>query len=279
MVNNHAPLSVATAITRHEQLAAVSDSPRLDIELMLAACLEQNRAWLYAHGEHVLACDVALRFNNFVERRSAGEPVAYILGEQPFMDFTLKVTRDTLIPRPETELLVETTLAVVPKSSQRVVDAGTGTGAIAIALKRARPEWDVIATDVDATTLAVARDNMETSNVDIELMQTSWLDGFETHSLAAIVSNPPYIPVDDPHLEALDFEPTLALTAGVDGLDAIRIIVDQAHECLEPGGWLLLEHGYDQGEAVRALMEGRGFTEVITAQDLSGNDRVTRGRT
>jgi release factor glutamine methyltransferase len=222
------------------------------------------------------------RFDALLARRLAGEPIAYIRGRQAFWTLELKVTGDTLIPRPETELLVETALEVLPADAPLLVaDAGTGSGAIAAALARERPAWTLIAIERQAGAATVAAENLRRCAPDnTRLLRADWLAPIAAGTLDAIVSNPPYIPETDPHLGQGDlvFEPRVALAAGPDGLTAIRRLADEAAECLRPGGWLLLEHGFDQDNAVRAILAEQGFRRAATRADLAGLPRVTCGR-
>jgi len=264
-----------------KQLTVAGDEhdAQIDANWLLAHVLQKNLAWLRAFPDHVIAAADAERFAGWVVRRCLGEPVAYITGRQGFWTFELDVTADTLVPRPDTELLVETALDLLDESAHRVVDLGTGTGAIALALKSEQHAWQVLATDIDPASLALAERNAQRLGLAIDLQESSWLRELTGKTFDLIVSNPPYIRADDPHLTGVGvrFEPPRALVSGVDGLDAIREIVAAAPTHLNDGGWLALEHGYDQGEAVRALMLEVGLRNVETRQDLGGNERVTLG--
>lgn len=253
-----------------------------DAALLLAHALGKPRSWLFAHADDVLGeADVA-RFDGLLARRVAGEPVAYLTGARGFWTLDLAVTPATLIPRPETELLVELALARLPADVPvRVADLGTGSGAIALSLAKERPRARVVATDASPEALEVARGNTVRNGIgNVAFRLGSWLQPLDGECFALIASNPPYIADGDPHLSQGDlrFEPAMALSCGPDGLDAIRIIVRDAPACLHSGGWLLLEHGWDQGEAVRALLVEAGFVDVGTERDLEGRDRVTLGR-
>jgi release factor glutamine methyltransferase len=261
----------------------------LDAQLLLARLLATTRTRLIAHDERTLALSEATQWSEWLVRRRAGEPLAYLLGEKEFHGLVLEVDRGVLVPRPETELLVDWACESVAalRSNRtgaanidpvRAVDLGTGSGAIALALKRANPACDVIATDVSAAALAVARRNAERLGLAIELVEASWWQGLEGRRFDIAVANPPYIAAGDPHLDALRHEPALALTPGGDGLGALRAIVAGAASALVPGGWLLLEHGFDQGAAVRELLASAGFTQVETRRDLAGLERATGGR-
>ncbi|WP_275627692.1 peptide chain release factor N(5)-glutamine methyltransferase [Pseudomonas sp. 273] len=263
--------------------AQLPDSPsaRLDAELLLAAALGKPRSFLRTWPERVVDREVRERFEGWLARRRAGEPVAYILGRQGFWSLDLEVAPHTLIPRPDTELLVETALQLVPASPARVLDLGTGTGAIALALACERLSWRVTGVDRIPEAVALAERNRERLRLaNVGFRQSHWFSALEGERFALIVGNPPYIPGSDPHLQQGDvrFEPKSALVAGADGLDDIRLIVGQAPRFLEPGGWLLLEHGYDQAPAVRDLLLGNGFREVESRRDLGGHERISLGR-
>lgn len=252
-----------------------------EAELLLAHVLGQPRGWLYAHGDDEIDADVAATFQALVARRVAGEPVAYLVGNRGFWRFDLQVTDATLIPRPETELLVELALARLPQGRVRIADLGTGTGAIALALVSERREAQVIATDASAAALAVARGNAVALGLErVELRHGDWFAPLAGERFDLIASNPPYIADSDPHLAEGDLrhEPLSALASGADGLDALRQIVQEAPAHLLPGGWLLVEHGWEQGRDVRALFEAAALVDVATERDLSGHERVTMGR-
>lgn len=253
-----------------------------DARMLLAHALDQPVSWLFAHGDHVVESSVLERFRALVEARGAGQPVAYLTGRRGFWTLDLAVTADTLIPRPETELLVELAIARLPDSSAaRVADLGTGSGAIALAIASERPQASVAGTDLSAAALQVARGNAIANGIaNIEFRQGSWFAPLAGERFQLIASNPPYIAEGDAHLLQGDlrFEPPSALSSGSDGLDAIREIVAGAPRHLLADGWLLLEHGWNQGEAIRGLLTQAGFGEVSTAQDLEGRERVTLGR-
>lgn len=253
-----------------------------DAELLLAHALGRSRAWLFAHGADIPDAESFARFESLLARRAAGEPVAYLTGRRGFWRLDLAVTRDTLIPRPETELLVECALARIPvDSAMRVADLGTGSGAIALAIAGERPRTRVVATDRNVRALAVARDNAMANGItNVEFRAGDWLAPLDGKRFDLIASNPPYIADGDRHLARGDlrFEPASALASGSDGLDAIRAIVRDAPAHLANGGCLMLEHGHDQGEAVRALLTRAGFADVETVQDLEARDRVGLGR-
>lgn len=252
---------------------------RLEAELLLVHVLEKPRSWLIAHADDVLAPSDADAFAVLVQRRREGEPVAYITGHRGFWTLDLEVTPATLIPRPETELLVELALARMTSKS-RVVDLGTGSGTIALALARECPTASVVATDASVEALAVAKRNAVKHGIrNVQFFHGDWLAPLVGETFDLVVSNPPYIESDDVHLGQGDlrFEPASALASGVDGLDDIRRIVAQARERLVSGGWLLMEHGWNQGEAVRGILHAAGYEQVFTAQDLEERDRVSGG--
>ena len=277
--------TVAAALAEARRRGVAS----LDAQLLLARLLATTRTRLIAHDERALTPAESRQWQDALERRLGGEPVAYLLGEKEFHGLALEVDRRVLVPRPETELLVEWACdAIAALASERsrsgnqapirVVDLGTGSGAIALALKRAHPHSEITATDVSAGALAVARRNAERLGLAIELVETSWWQGLEGRRLDLAIANPPYIAGDDPHLATLRHEPSIALTPGGDGLDALRAIVAGATATIAPGGWLLMEHGFDQAAAVRELLAGAGFSPVRTRRDLAGHERATGGR-
>jgi release factor glutamine methyltransferase len=253
-----------------------------DAELLLAHALGRSRTWLLAHGDDDIAPDDAARFEALVERRTAGEPVAYLTGSRGFWTLDLAVTPATLIPRPETESLVELALERIPVGVEAcVADLGTGSGAIALAIAKERPRARVLATDASSDALAVARENARRNGIgNVEFRHGDWFAPLVGETFGLIASNPPYIALGDPHLGEGDlrFEPASALSSGSDGLDAIRSIVRDAPSYLRAGGWLLLEHGWEQGEAVRALLRDAGFVDIVTEHDLEGRERVSLGR-
>ena len=269
-----------TVETLLRQAAAID---RVDAEWLLAHSLQTPRSWLFAHSGDAVPAEAAVRFAALLARRQAGEPVAYLTGSQGFWTLDLAVSPATLIPRPETELLVELALArILGDAASRIADLGTGSGAIALAIAKERLQATVIATDASTAALEVARRNATRNGIaNITFREGDWLVPLAGDIFDLIASNPPYIAEGDPHLGEGDlrFEPPTALSSGADGLDAIRRIVGDAPSHLATGGWLLLEHGWNQGAAVRALLAEAGFAEVDTAQDLEGRDRVSLGRT
>jgi len=265
-----------------ERLAAVSDSARLDAELLLCHALGRPRSYLYTWPEQELDEAQAEALEKLVERRQGGEPVAHILGKREFWSLELAVSADTLIPRPETELLVEAALARIPEQAEwAVADLGTGSGAIALAIASERPRCRITAVERSAGALAMARQNASALGIaNVEFLQGEWFAPLVGRRFQVILSNPPYIPENDPHLSRGDlrFEPRSALAAGADGLADIRQLVSGAPALLCPPGWLLLEHGYDQGAAVTGLLGAAGYAEVADLADLQGHGRVAVGR-
>lgn len=258
-----------------------SPTARLDVELLLAAALGKPRSYLRTWPEHEPTAEQLAAFDQMLERRRRGEPVAYILGHQGFWSLDLEVAPHTLIPRPDTELLVEAALQLAPATPRRVLDLGTGTGAIALALASERGGWRVTGVDRINEAVALAERNRQRLKLDnAEFRLSSWFGALAGERFDLIVSNPPYIAAHDCHLGKGDvrFEPQSALVAGADGLDDIRLIVSAAPQHLEPGGWLLLEHGYDQAEAVRALLGAAGFHLTESRRDLGGHERISLGQ-
>jgi release factor glutamine methyltransferase len=250
---------------------------RLDAQLLLGALLRRQRTWLMAHGDDALGPAVVGSFHALVARRAAGEPVAYLLGEKEFFGLKLKVSPAVLVPRPDTETLVEWALALLAASAPgtQVLDLGTGSGAIALAIAQRRPAVRMTAVDASDAALAVAAANGVTLGLAVRWQRSDWFSALGAERFDLIVGNPPYIAEGDPHLEALRHEPPAALASGADGLDALRAIVSQAPEHLLPGGWLLLEHGHEQADAVAALLGTAGFRDVATRRDLAGRPRCT----
>ena len=265
----------------HDADLADSPSATLDAELLLAAALGKSRSYLRTWPEREVATDCAEAFAAHLERRRNGEPVAYILGRQGFWSLDLDVASHTLIPRPDTELLVETVLALLPASPATLLDLGTGSGAIALALACERPQWQVTGVDRIDEAVALAEGNRARLQLgNARFTASHWFSALAGQRFDLIVSNPPYIAAGDPHLSQGDlrFEPSSALVAGVDGLDDIRLIIQQTPQFLRAGGWLLLEHGFDQAEAVRELLSAQGFMAVESRRDLGGHQRISLGQ-
>ncbi|MPQ68732.1 MULTISPECIES: peptide chain release factor N(5)-glutamine methyltransferase [Pseudomonas] len=272
-----------TIIASLLRAADLPDSPtaRLDAELLLAAALGKSRSYLHTWPEKIVSSEAALAFSDFLERRRGGEPVAYILGQQGFWKLDLEVAPHTLIPRPDTELLVEAALELLPATPARVLDLGTGSGAIALALANERPAWQVTAVDRVPEAVALAERNRQRLGLNnATVLSSHWFSALDGQRFQLIISNPPYIASSDPHLAQGDvrFEPASALVAGADGLDDLRLIIAQAPAHLEANGWLMLEHGYDQAEAVRELLSAQGFSDVHSRTDLGGHQRISLGR-
>lgn len=275
-----APRMEAQSTVGHAlQSAMALGVARLEAQLLLLHALGrtvQERAWLLAHGEEALSIAAQQIWQEALARRMGGEPLPYITGWAAFYGLELQVDARVLCPRADTETLVEWALKLLPVAA-RAIDLGTGSGAIALALKQQRPDVHMDARDLSAEALAVAQANAQRLGLDIAFSQGAWLEGL-AETFDFIVSNPPYIADADPHLAALAYEPLQALTSGPDGLDDLRAIIAQAPACLKPDGWLLLEHGYDQAEAVRQLLQAKGFVDVQSRQDLAGIERCSGGR-
>jgi release factor glutamine methyltransferase len=261
------------------ELLAASGLPGLEARLLLAHALGVDRAWIAAHGDEAVGEDAGRRAGELYRRRAAGEPVAYLMGEREFYGLAFEVTPAVLIPRPETELLVEAALERLADGGT-ALDLGTGSGAIAIALAHERPAARVAAGDASAQALEVARANAARHGARVRFERSDWFSAFGVERFDVVVSNPPYIASGDPHLAQGDlrFEPRDALEAGPTGLECLERIAAAALEHLAPGGWLLLEHGHDQGEACVSLLKGLGYDGVRDRIDLAGVSRVVQGR-
>ena len=265
-----------------QQLADSSPSPRLDAEVLLMHVTGLARTALITRAQESLTAPHEQQFNDLLARRALGEPVAYLTGRREFWSLDLSVTPDVLIPRPETELLVEQALERIPEDADwTIADLGTGSGAIALAIAKERPHCQLIATDHSSAALTVARRNAQRLGIDnIDFRQGDWLAPIAAAKLEMILSNPPYVHAGDPHLTQGDvrFEPMSALVAGADGLDAIQRIAADAKSCLRHGGWLMFEHGYDQAISVRNLLEAFGYGMIATIRDMANQERITLGR-
>jgi len=259
-----------------------NNEEKLEAQLLLQHVLQVNHAWLIAHAHDEIEAKAHTAFEALIQRRIAGEPIAYILGEREFYGLPFKVTPDTLIPRPDTETLVEAALAHIPQATvSTVLDLGTGTGAIALAIAKYRENAAVIAVDASKPALNIAQQNSQHLSIsNVQFILSDWFSALEKNRFDVIVSNPPYIEREDVHLSQGDlrFEPRSALASGDDGLDAIRQIIQHAPAHLNPKGWLMLEHGYNQANVVSDLLKQSGFVEVESILDLAGIQRVTIGQ-
>lgn len=273
--------TVAAALAEATLLLRASDSAELDAQLLLAHVLGKTRTWLYTWPEHELDAGQQHKFRDIVALRAQGQPVAYLVGKREFWKLELQVSSAVLIPRPETELLVELALQLLPVEQATVADLGTGSGAIALALADERRSWKVVATELYPQALAVAQSNLRRLQLaNLTLLAGSWCEPLHDDAYDLIVSNPPYIDADDPHVQQGDlrFEPRTALVAANEGLADIDAIARQAQAKLLPAGYLLLEHGWRQGPAVRNILERLGYTGIRTCQDFGGRDRATLGQ-
>lgn len=274
-------MTIAEALQRAQELIH-SDSAKLDVELLLVAILGRERSYLYAWPDRQLTTEQQRLFDTWFRRRASGEPVAHILGRRGFWTLDLEVSSATLIPRPDTELLVEVALELLQGevAEPRIIDLGTGTGAIAIALACELPRATVVATDFAEEVVALAERNRQRSGCsNLSVLRSDWWSDVNGH-FHLVLSNPPYIAEDDPHLNVGDvrFEPRSALVAADAGLADLRRVISGAPEHLLPGGWLLLEHGWRQGEAVRDLLNSQGFADVFSRRDYGGHERISGGR-
>lgn len=266
------------ALQKLDQLAPDS---RLEAELLLCHLLNKNRAYLFAHPEELISQTQLNEFQQLIEQRARGIPIAYLTGTREFWSLSFKVNEHTLIPRHETERLVELALELIPnKSGIRVLDLGTGSGAIALALAKERPNWNITACDYSIQALAVARENAQDLKIaNVSFYHSNWFSNLPDTPYHAIVSNPPYIPEQDPHLEQgdLPFEPLNALASGQDGFADLQCIINHSYNYLLPNGLLLLEHGYDQKNGVRAILDKIGYRDIHCWQDIQSHDRVSGG--
>lgn len=267
-------------VSATQRLQPHSNSARLDAELLLCQCLQKPRAFLYTWPELSLTEHQHNVFKTLLDRAASGEPLAHITGKREFWSKSFEVTADTLIPRPDTEILVEQSLLKLKNTSGPFLDLGTGSGVIAICVAAERPDIKVCATDINDSALKIAAANAARHNADVDFIESDWFDNVTTTDFSVIASNPPYIAPDDPHLAdgSLQHEPITALRSCDDGFSDITAIIQATPEHLKSGGWLLLEHGNTQGQRTRSLMLKRGFSLVTTEKDLSGNDRVTLGQ-
>lgn len=276
--------SISIWLTKADHLLPDSESAKLDMEVLLAHCLSKSRTFLYTWPEHQLAESQYLKLIAFVEARQKGRPIAHLVGTREFWSLPLQVTADTLIPRPDTEVLIEWVLTQFDQTPKAVMDLGTGTGAIALALASEYPKWSVLGCDRISEAVTLANANAQCLDLGhVKFFESCWFDRFKEvvpqQRFDLIISNPPYIAEQDPHLSQGDvrFEPKSALTAGSDGLDDIRLIAKQSPNYLTCGGCLLIEHGYDQAVAVTEIFKRAGFVRIGSGQDYGGNDRFTFG--
>lgn len=275
--------SIKTALHRAIlELEKTTSSPRLDAEILLSEILKKNRSFLYAYPEKILSQSELDTFQQWIEKRLAGMPVAYLIGYKEFWSLTLKVNEHTLIPRPETELLVELSLNLIEKKRAKILDLGTGSGAIALACATEKPFWEITACDINLNALKIAAENASNLGLNqIQFCHSNWFENLDkTAEFDAILSNPPYISSScSLKLEKdLDYEPSIALFSGDDGLDAIELIISEGLARLKPGGLLLIEHGFDQKPAVQSMLIKYGYGSVQTWVDSNGLDRVSAGR-
>jgi release factor glutamine methyltransferase len=277
--------NISACLKRAADLADVSDSPRLDIEILLAFILNKNRTYLFTWPEQTLTSEQAATFEKYFRRRKGGEPIAHIIGQREFWSLPLFVNNTTLIPRPDTELLVELVLQIFAEDdsdcSRNLLDLGTGSGAIMLAIASEKKHWQCLGVDKSADAVALAEKNrthLQLNNARV--MCSDWFSAVGKMAFDVIVSNPPYIDASDAHLNSGDlrFEPASALVAENSGLADIELILEQAADYLLPSGWLLIEHGFGQGESVRHIFYERGYSGVVTARDYGGNERVTYGK-
>jgi release factor glutamine methyltransferase len=263
------------------QLENISDSARLDAEILLAHSLQKSRTWLATWPDKTLSETQYQNFNTLLKRRVSGEPIAHITGSREFWSLNLSVNKDTLIPRPETELMIEYILEHYPQSANiKLLDLGTGSGAIALALAAERPQWEITATDKSAAALNVARNNAQQLNLSrINFIEGNWFEPLKNQQFDIIASNPPYIPRSDPHLSQGDvrFEPLSALASGEDGLDDIRLISGHAKPHLKPHGLLIIEHGFDQKTELQGIFKHSGYKSIRQISDLARQPRLTLG--
>ena len=283
MTNAHSiKTTLLLTITQLKAQGIEAETAKLEAQLLLQHALNVNHAWLIAHEHENLPPSIHAAYRAVLQKRLNGEPIAYILGYRELYGLKLKATSDTLIPRPDTETLVEAALAKILRNDNlKILDLGTGTGAIALAIAKHRPFAQVTAIDASKNALKIAQENAQNLQIaNVQFILSNWFDALKNQRFDVIVSNPPYIEEHDVHLALGDlrFEPLTALASGQDGLDDIRKIISQAPQHLNPRGWLLLEHGYNQASLVAALLGQAGFSEIETIKDLGGNDRVTLGR-
>ncbi len=275
-------MQIVEALKNAQQQLNLFDSAKLDAEILLCSVLNCERPYVYAHPEQELSNKEIGSFNKLIPLRAEGQPVAHLINHKEFWSLSLHITKDTLIPRPETEFLVEKVLNIIPSDlNKKILDMGTGSGAIAIAIASERPLANLTATDNSDAAIKVAKQNADTHKIEnIKFIKADWFENENIKTYDLIVSNPPYIENNDPHLKQGDvrYEPISALASGKDGLDDLRIIIRESKNHLSQQGWLLVEHGYNQGEAVKQLFIENGYVSLSTLKDYSGNDRISIGQ-
>lgn len=272
--------TIRELLNRSSEFVA-SETPALDCELLLCHCLGKDRTYIYTWPEREIDSAIENTFHELVERRASGEPIAYLIGQREFWSLPLRVNNSTLIPRPDTERLIEVALALPLQKNAHVLDLGTGTGAIALALANENPCWQVLGVDVTEEAVQLAQENTRDLKINnAQFLQSNWFENIPAQRFDLIVSNPPYIAENDPHLTQGDvrFEPRRALVAAHNGLAAITEIANAAPNYLRADGWLLFEHGYEQAPAVRTLLSQLSYHDISTWNDFGGNERVTAGR-
>lgn len=273
-------LNIAGLLNTAQQQLVTSPTPRLDAEQLLAHVLGKSRTWLHTWPEHVPDSTSVAHYRQLLQQSRAGVPLAYLTGSCGFWSLELKVTRDTLIPRADTETLIEWALELIlPSLRCTIADLGTGSGAIALSLARERPACQITATDISAAALAVARENAASNRIsNVRFSQGHWFAALQNSHYDLIVSNPPYVADADPHLQALQHEPQTALVAGSNGLADLYFLISGAAAHLHPHGWLLLEHGHEQGTAVRRALREHGYQNIATRRDPGGHERISGGQ-
>ena len=269
----HSETSVFDALKASKYLE-LSDSPQLDCQLILSHYLGKPRTWLLSHDDYILSSKELISFNAAIEKRRLDLPLAYIVGKQDFWSLTFRVNEATLIPRPETELIVETILERFPNEEMTIIDLGTGAGPIAISIANERSKFDIYATDMSFDALSLAKENACQTTNNVTFVQCDWLSAFDDKQFDIIISNPPYIEAENEYLCALKHEPITALVAEECGLSDIKLIISSAKNKLKPGGMVIVEHGFDQQLAVKHILLEHGFTGIELLQDLAGQDRV-----
>lgn len=282
LLNWDAMIDIKAAIQQAlQKLKPTSPSPRIDAEVLLAHVLGVTRSYIYTYPEKSLNKKQIDDYHHLILKRSSGSPIAYLIGSREFWSLPFRVNQNTLIPRPETELLVELTLSLLRhRSPASLLDLGTGSGAVAIAIANERPDWQLLATDISETAIDVAQQNAKHLQCqNVHFFQSDWFSSMPPQTFDAIVSNPPYIASDDPHLQQgdLPFEPQQALVSGIKGLDALTLIIQQSYDWLLPGGLLLVEHGFQQKMDVTSLLRNSGYDRIHCWQDAQGIDRISGG--